>query len=399
MGEKAKLVILMLFLINLSYGQKNQLSKEQKVNDFTYAYEVLKENYPFFGLCTRQYGIDWLARKKNFISMIEGTSNDSAFIFTLKDIFDDLNDGHVNFNATRFGNEGYYKTYKKLAAENSHYNRWVEIFENPSSQAEYWSGFLKKSEKKPIQNKVKIKREVSNYSDTLLNKGEIAIMAILSFNYNKIEKDKAEIEDFLNKTGESKYLVIDIQENSGGAEKYWKENIVERLITDTLIYTSNPVIKDGSVNRHFYEKFFDQAILLSKTGALQNVPDELLREKFYTQINRDTLAPKAPFSFKGKIILLVSKKVFSSSEGFAQFCKTTGWATVAGERTGGDGIGSDPSLILLPESGIIMSFPSLVGLNHNGSLNSEEKTTPDIEISGANPQERVQNLIKYLENK
>lgn len=402
MRKKVELVILIHFLINLSYGQKNQLSKEQKVNDFTYAYEVLKENYPFFGSCARQYNIDWLARKEEYIALVKGTSNDSAYILTLKHIFDELNDGHVNFNATRFGNEGYYKTYKKIAAANPHYTKWVEIFENQNSRIGYWAEILKNAEKPSIPEKVKmeiLRKDLPNYSDTLINDGEIAIMTIRSFSYNRITEDKADIEAFLNKISNSKYLIIDIQENGGGAVKYWKENIVERLITDTLIYASNPIIKDGSVNRHFYEKFFNQAMLLRKTAKLQNIPDELLREKFYTQINRDTLAPNSSFNFKGNVFLLVSKKVFSSSEGFAQFCKTTGWATVAGERTGGDGIGSDPSLILLPESGIIMGFPSLVGLNHDGCLNSEEKTTPDIEIYGANPGDRMEKLIRYLEEK
>jgi len=399
MRKKSVSVILMLFLVNLLYAQRNPLTCQQKVNDFLYAYDVLEENYPFFGSCIRQHGIDWLARKQQYVSMIEGTASDSAYIFTLKNIFNDLKDGHVNFNATRFGNEGYYNTYKKIAAGNPHYAKWVEVFENQNSRIDYWAEILKKAEKPNIPENPKNeapRKNLPNYSDTLINDGEIAIMTIRSFNYQKIEKDKAEVEAFLSKIGNSRYLIIDIQENGGGAVKYWKENIVQRLITDTVIYISNPIIKDGSVNRHFYKRFFDQAILLSKTSALQNVPDELLSQKFFTQISRDTLLPDAPFNFKGKIFLLVSKKVFSSSEGFAQFCKTTGWATLAGERTGGDGIGSDPSLILLPESGIIMGFPSLVGLNHDGSLNSEEKTKPDILISGANHTERLEKLIKLL---
>ncbi|MFA8451936.1 MAG: S41 family peptidase [Bacteroidales bacterium] len=193
--------------------------------------------------------------------------------------------------------------------------------------------------------------------------------------------------------------MINIQDNSGGATNYWKKNIVERLISDTIVYTSYPIIKDGPVNRHFYGEFFDEARLLKKTEYLERIPDELINKKFYIKTERDTIVPNNPINFKGQIFLLVNEKVFSSSEGFAQFCKTTEWAVVAGERTGGDGIGSDPALIILPESGILMGFPSLVGLNHNGSLNSEEKTTPDIEIEAANSQGRLEKLIKYLKEK
>lgn len=95
----------------------------------------------------------------------------------------------------------------------------------------------------------------------------------------------------------------------------------------------------------------------------------------------------------------MSEKVFSSSEGFAQFCKTTKWATIVGERTGGDGIGSDPSIIRLPESGILLCYPSLIGLNHDGSLNSEERTIPDVKIKGNTPNERLDKLIEFLNNK
>ena len=396
------LIVIMIFIINFSYGQEKQLTKEQKVRDFLYAYDILEDNYPFFGVCKRENGIDWLAKKKEYVTKIEKTGSDSAYISILKEIFSDLNDGHVNFNTTRFGNEGFYKAYKNAAIDNPHYNKWVEVFENPGSRIDYWSNILKKSEKTTKADKAdknEISKSPPNYSDTLVNNGKIGIMTFLSFNTHLIDKEKVAIDSFFNQIENCKYLIINIQDNSGGATKYWKNNIVERLLSDTVVYTSYPVIKDGPINRHFYSEFFDEAKLLKKTDSLERIPDELIKEKFYIKTENDTITPNNPINFKGEIFLLVNKKVFSSSEGFAQFCKTTGWATIAGERTGGDGIGSDPALIMLPESGILMGFPSLVGLNHDGSLNSEEKTTPDIEFKGTNPQEQLEKMIKYLENK
>jgi len=396
------LILTMIFLINLSYGQGKQLTKEQKVKDFLYGYEILKDNYPFFGVRKRENGIDWLAKKKEYVTKIEITENDSAYISVLKNIFGDLKDGHVNFNSTRFGNEGFYKLYKNAAIDNPNYNKWVEVFENTKSRIDYWSDILKKSEKttKAVKaNKKEIRKSPLNYSDTLINNGEIGIMTILSFNGHFIDKEKVAIDSFYNQIENCKYLIINIQDNNGGSTKYWRNNIVERLLSDTVVYTSYPVIKDGPTNRHFYSEFFDEAKLLKKTDSLERIPDELIKEKYYVNTENDTITPNNPINFKGEIFLLVSKKVFSSSEGFAQFCKTTGWATIAGERTGGDGIGSDPALIMLPESGILMSFPCLVGLNHDGSLNSEEKTSPDIEIEGTDSQERLEKLIKYLENR
>lgn len=128
------IIVIILIVGNTSFGQKEQLTKEQKVTDFLYAYSVLEDNYPFFGVRKRENKTDWLAKKEEFIARIEKTVNDSAYILTLKNIFDELRDGHINFNCTRYGNEGYYKVYKNLAVDYPKYINWVKVFENPKSR-------------------------------------------------------------------------------------------------------------------------------------------------------------------------------------------------------------------------------------------------------------------------
>jgi C-terminal processing protease CtpA/Prc len=76
--------------------------------------------------------------------------------------------------------------------------------------------------------------------------------------------------------------------------------------------------------------------------------------------------------------LIVSPKVFSSSEKFASFAKSTGWATLVGERTGGDGLGADPVLVKLPHSHLIVRLPLIMGVTEQGVINEEKKTEPDI---------------------
>ncbi len=56
-----------------------------------------------------------------------------------------------------------------------------------------------------------------------------------------------------------------------------------------------------------------------------------------------TIEPDTDHRFEvERVWLLVSQKVYSSSEAFAVFSKTTGYATLVGERTGGDGLGITP---------------------------------------------------------
>ncbi|MFA8451937.1 MAG: hypothetical protein ACEPOW_14675 [Bacteroidales bacterium] len=196
------ILFIILFIGSNSFGQIEQLTKEQKVRDFIYAYDIFENNYPFFGVCKREYGIDWLAKKEEYISKIGETKNDSAYISILKKIFGDLNDGHVNFNTTRFGDEGFYKAYKNAAINYPHYNKWVAMFENPKSRIDYWSNILKKSEittNTVKTDKKEIRKSPPNYSDTLINNGEIGIMKILSFNTHLIVKEKVAIDSFLKK--------------------------------------------------------------------------------------------------------------------------------------------------------------------------------------------------------
>jgi len=92
------------------------------------------------------------------------------------------------------------------------------------------------------------------------------------------------------------------------------------------------------------------------------------------------VSPANTVPFSGKIYLLVDKYVFSSAEAFAVFAKSTGWATLVGTDTGGDGIGFDPAVAVLPHSGLVMRFPSEMGVTADGKPNEESATTPDIYV-------------------
>lgn len=79
--------------------------------------------------------------------------------------------------------------------------------------------------------------------------------------------------------------------------------------------------------------------------------------------------------------MLVDEGVYSASENFAAFCKNTGFATLVGEPTGGDGGIADPMLFTLPESGLVVRFSVFYGLNADGSGNEAAGTQPDYTVS------------------
>lgn len=404
---KKKVIIAFVYIIcftSACYGQKQlQLTSSQKIKDFEYLYNILKENYPYFGVGKRADSIDWLSKKKEYLTRIKASNTDSAYIFTLKSIISELNCGHVHLGVTQWADEGYREAYKQMAKEvpDSGKGKWLEMFDISPCRTKYWAEILNKKdiEQSAIpMTVVKPEKRRPNYTDTIIG-GEhdgIAIMTIQSFSHLRIKEDKLKIDAFLAQIEKCRALIINIHENGGGSEDYWQKNIVARLIQSPINYIMYPVIKDGEMNRLFYLSYFEKGKILQKEGSLQHIPQELLDENYYIVDERNTIIPDQPVNFRGKIYLLVSEKVFSASECFAQFCKITGWATIVGQRTGGDGIGSDPIIVRLPESGILLCYPALVGVNYDGCLNFEERTVPDIVIDGKDMDERLSNLIDYI---
>jgi C-terminal processing protease CtpA/Prc len=141
-----------------------------------------------------------------------------------------------------------------------------------------------------------------------------------------------------------------------------------------------------------------------KSENLKNLPPELKKDFKYYSTGTARVEPKNSIGFNGRIYMLIDDGVFSSSEAFASFAKGTGFATLVGETTGGDGIGSDPAVCVLPNSGYIFRFTKEMGLNPDGSSNFEYKTQPDIKVSAKkgsdiSNDEAIKAVLKLSGNK
>ena len=371
------------------------LTPDQKVIDFEYLYAVLRDNYPFFGVAERKYGVDWLAKHDEYVLRLKATADDAAYYRELNSILRELHDGHLDFSPTI----KYSKFKPILDGLGPDFEPWSRAMHRDSVRAVYWEQLLAKKdvEHQPVKKKSlpKQRSKKSYYADTLLCNGKIALMRLSSLPYEKISVDSLRIASFLSTISEADYLIIDIQGNSGGSELYWSRLVVSRLIPKPITYFSTQIVRGGEINREYCPEFFEEAESL--TGEVcSGLPDELYDGTFYLRKYPCEVAASDPIAFRGKIYLLVDRKVFSSAGGWADFCKQTGWATVVGETTGVQGIGRDPIVISLPESGLLLRYPYCNGINADGTFNGEVGVRPDIEIHGKDKNERLQNLIEYL---
>ena len=397
-----KLVSLFLLFLPMLMSAESEgvtalkpLTSDQKVIDFEYLYAVLRDNYPFFGVAERKYGVDWLAKHDEYVLRLKATADDAAYYRELNSILRELHDGHLDFSPTI----KYSKFKPILDGLGPDFEPWSRAMHRDSVRAVYWEQLLAKKdvEHKPVKKKSlpKQRGKKSYYPDTLLCNGKIALMRLSSLPYEKISVDSLRIASFLSTISEADYLIIDIQGNSGGSELYWSRLVVSRLIPKPITYFSTQIVRGGEINREYCPEFFEEAESL--TGEVcSGLPDELYDGTFYLRKYPCEVAASDPIAFRGKIYLLVDRKVFSSAGGWADFCKQTGWATVVGETTGVQGIGRDPIVISLPESGLLLRYPYCNGINADGTFNGEVGVRPDIEIHGKDRNERLQNLIEYL---
>ena len=225
----------------------------------------------------------------------------------------------------------------------------------------------------------------ANLHSLILPGGDVGYVKIDSFPAayeDAYEADQAALWDFYRQAADCTDLVIDLTDNSGGSEVYWQQLLAAPL-TDRPLSCTNYALLADSANNHPY---IQEAFSPEELHPISELPDLPRLERDGIQaathfvestLSVEPAAERAPFH--GRIWVLVGPAVYSASESFAVFCQETGFATLVGSPTGGDGIGAlDPIFLQLPNSGILVQFTMMFGLNSGGSSSEEAGTTPDI---------------------
>lgn len=214
-------------------------------------------------------------------------------------------------------------------------------------------------------------------------------------------EDSQMLREFFQSVRTLPALIIDIRGNGGGSDLFWIQNLFGLLATAPTNWSLRFAWRASDTTREFLNSKFesmaamglqrDMFVELNPSGQ-PGVPPELLTPAFDKPV--EGILPLQPMNstgYKGRIFLLVDDDVFSSAESFSAFCKASGWATLVGGYTGGDGIGFDPSIVVLPNSGICIRYSTTFGLNPDWTVNEQVHTRPDILVEPSS-----EDLLKYL---
>ena len=216
--------------------------------------------------------------------------------------------------------------------------------------------------------------EVRYYDDC-----DALLLVISTFDHNAVERDRNVLTDALKQYPNTKHIIFDISRNSGGDDAYWIKNLVTPLGGDLSELEYRLYYRDTERISPYFSAYASVPV-----SELTDVPDWVSELKLDRCIleNPEEIEPE-PIDedlpgMDAKRWVIVSGYVYSSSEKFAIYCKSTGWATLVGTTTGGDGIGVTPVFAKLDRTGLLIRFTADAGENPTtGQPSAFSGTEPD----------------------
>lgn len=358
------------------------LTREQRLEDYDYLVKTLKDSYLCLGLRDRENPDDPAEGIfREYREMIEENDSDEAFYSAVYSTW------------YRLGNYGHFGIIEPEAYEEM--LDWCRS--QDTTGREQWKAVTEASEEHYKRLGAYLEalgggggsweegEAGENLHTLLLPEEGIAYLKVDRFlaDYDPdYQKEAQAIRDFYNAAGGCTDLILDLTDNSGGSERYWQNLLAAPLADQPLSCTNYALLASSENNRPYIDNVFAPEDL-HPIAELPDLP-KLERQglEAATHFVESTLRVEPAeerAAFHGRVWLLVGPSVYSASESFAVFCQATGFAELVGSRTGGDGIGAlDPILMRLPNSGILIQFTMMYGLNPDGSGSEEAGTVPDI---------------------
>ena len=362
-------------------------------NDFDYAFDTLEKYYALF---YRNGTYDFLKNHDAYKKELKTIKTDREFFDKMNKILSDLEDGHTNLLDSRQAHD----IKETFTLANDNYPNSVNIdlinylFETKISRIEFFDEIFGKS----LANTQNLKVQDINKDIAYLK-----IRSMIDPESDAFADDLDLLKSYLKKSKNKRALIIDIRGNGGGNASYIYDYLYPMIMgkkdfKDTheyILFRTDEVFKYDPQYPEIKRKI--KKIKESDFKYMEeNIPflkkdKEMMADlrKNYTHIifnpgykNKGEF--KDDYKFDGNLYLLVDRDVYSSAQVAAHFFKDNNLGVVIGEKTGGDGIGTSPAMVKLPNTKYILRFSHELGLRETDSLDETTYTIPDIKIPRKN---------------
>ena len=372
------------------------------VEDYLYMWELLENEYPSLSAAERITGKDAQEIKERYLNRIPSVINAEDFLqFIVEPCLGEFQGtGHLSAIS-----HGFYVTLFNVLSQNpGEYGPALHNFaalNNPISKNFY--GYSEPEDIPIIETPEISGEEYISENLRFVHFPEQSAAVVKLFAMKGVNNaDDPEIQvlwAFLEKLEADGYenCIIDIRGNGGGNDIYWKLGLTSPNLKEPTTSLLYGLIKGESCAEYVDLPRFTEVLPIEEFPVSEMPrldPDDLAEANHFVKFEITYENFLGEPIYTGKFWLLIDEWVYSASESMAVFCKETGFAAIVGTNSGGDGVGMNPLIASLPNTGICFRFSSLNGLNPDGSCNEEFGTTPDFPISpGEDALEKCLELI------
>lgn len=391
------------YLQTLSNQEKcwMELKPEQYLEDYDSLYQQLTENYSYFGVAQRKYGADIPKLYEQYRERIAVCENDVDFWESIRAFISEFQaTGHISVWGYRYmsqvkwlqdfmveypESEEKFQPYLELldnAISQTNYVAMQEFYQGIDAAVEALNSAADSQPADHVQSDSNMEEsEYHNVTTEVLIEDKVAYVKIDAFDMSLFSSDRELLYGFYDDVMGYPHIIIDITDNPGGGMDYFNQLVVAPLTTKILEVPTYQLIKGGGLNLHYLrvEEGLQDGTWqpISELPPMADINQSDLADMDYFNKEVYTVQPSGN-GFPGRIWLLVSENNYSSSEYAAMFSKHSGFATLVGAQTRGDGIGVDPTYIILPNSGLVIQYSPVYGITSDGKNSEEYGTIPDI---------------------
>lgn len=370
------------------------MSVDQMLYDYDTMWQLLEDNFPFWTAVEQEMGIDWRAHRDEFRDTLiniyarQGYTTQALFYGAISECLSEFRSvGHLYILPQSFR-----ETLNEFFADDSsefaknylamlNHDKCEQYYEMLQTVLDHYSAAGGNTQEEAGEPSVE---------DVVTVTGEAAPQVVMGYAedipYLKCgtfmdwtEETYTAVAEFLQAHEDADQMIIDIRGNSGGNSSVWVNGIVPYLTDETLKWEILYGGKSGSLNLWLNPDYAEQAVNDDAwKERFPNLSEEALEGLDF--VMETDAQVEGTSKFDGQVWLLVDQVDYSASDQFTAFSKDTGFATVVGTKTSGNGIGEQPYVMALPYSGMMIYYESYVGFNEDGSCNGITGTTPDYGI-------------------
>ena len=372
--------------IDQKYYSKDQSPFE---NDFDYAFDTLEKYYALF---YRNGTYDFLKNRESYKKEIKNLKTDKEFFDKMNRILEDLSDGHTNL----LDNNESYDMKETFVLSNKEEKGLVNVdlinylFGTKISSNEIINKIFKESR---AATKNLITQDINN------DIAYLKIRAMIDPGTPDFEEDLDLLKTYLKKSKNKKALIIDLRGNGGGNSAYTNFYLYPMILGkkdfkgtyEYILFRSDEVFKYDPQYPELRDsikkikdsdfKYLEENIPFLKKD--KKMMDDIRKNYTHIIFNPGLENPGEfgdEYKFNGNLYLLIDEDVYSSGQIAAHFFRDNNLGTIIGGKTGGDGIGTTPAMVKLPNTKYILRFSHELGLRETESMEESTYTIPDIEI-------------------